>query len=76
MYNCSFYQFFHHLAGQDGNARIWSIESCELLNIIDNSNINSENQTVPLVCLGEKWGNRQGMMAFGMGVNDKLYVYC
>ena len=59
------------LAGQDGKTRIWSIQTCELLNTIADTG----NGDIPPLCLGENWALRNNMMALGLGIEDKLKLY-
>lgn len=63
------------LAGHDGNTRIWSVQTCELLNTLNLTENTTGEIDVPAVCLGENWTQRNNMMALALGIEDKLKLY-
>ena len=67
--------FFAHLAGDNGNTRIWSIQTCELLNTINLTENTNGEINIPAVCLGENWTQRDNMVALALGIEDKLKLY-
>ena len=63
------------LAGDDGKTRIWSVHTGEVLKTIHETNMRNGYPDIPAVCLGENWALRSNMMAFGLGMEDKLKLY-